>query len=370
MRQCMTYKVVEMILRSAWLMLMCQFCQEQRRSLLRKTSLAIVHVATIDKRQTSWNSNIMEKEAFIQTLDKLSKEIKVVEICTDAHVQIAALLNPERGRYKDLEIHHSLDMWHGAKSLAKKISAAAKIKGQSILLNWLKDIVNHFWWCCKTATTIEQFLAHWVGILHHVCNVHTWAMGNCQHDHLDDQQGKQWIEKDSRSHKALVEIVLNKRWQKDVHKYLHFRSTALLESFQNHILMYASKRQAFSYKVYEARVLLAALDYNFHLNRPAIRNAEGQLIFKRKYNKNARRYSVYSLKSEKGYEYIPVLQSKIINERLARGVGMPRTRSMRDDDPRRLGLVPPIAPPPISELVQIQVSRGLVSELNTATGLQ
>uniref|UniRef100_A0A1A8BJ85 Uncharacterized protein n=1 Tax=Nothobranchius kadleci TaxID=1051664 RepID=A0A1A8BJ85_NOTKA len=92
--------------------------------------------------------------------------------------------------------------------------------------------------------------------------------------------------------------------------------------------------------------------------------------FKRKYNKNARRYSVYSLKSEKGYEYIPVLQSKIINERLARGVGMPRTRSMRDDDPRRLGLVPPIAPPPISELVQIQVSRGLVSELNTATGLQ
>uniref|UniRef100_A0A1A8MYH2 Uncharacterized protein n=1 Tax=Nothobranchius pienaari TaxID=704102 RepID=A0A1A8MYH2_9TELE len=127
--------------------------------------------------------------------------------------------------------------------------------------------------------------------------------------------------------------------------------------------MYASKRQAFSYKVYEARVLLAALDYNFHLNRPAIRNAEGQLIFKRKYNKNARRYSVYSLKSEKGYEYIPVLQSKIINERLARGVGMPRTRSMRDDDPRRLGLVPPIAPPPISELVQIQVSRGLVSEL-------
>ncbi|XP_070404306.1 uncharacterized protein [Nothobranchius furzeri] len=92
--------------------------------------------------------------------------------------------------------------------------------------------------------------------------------------------------------------------------------------------------------------------------------------FKRKYNKNARRYSVYSLKSEKGYEYILVLQSKIINERLARGVGMPRTRSMRDDDPRRLGLVPPIAPPPISELVQIQVSRGLVSELNTATGLQ
>ena len=35
---------------------------------------------------------------------------------------------------------------------------AAKVKGQSILLHWLKDIVNHFWWCCKTADTKDQFL--------------------------------------------------------------------------------------------------------------------------------------------------------------------------------------------------------------------
>lgn len=344
-----------------------QFCSYTTMELESK---AIVHVATIDKRQTMWNSNIMEKEAFIQTVDKLSKEVKVVEICTDAHAQIAALLNPDKGRYKDLGIHHSLDMWHGAKNLAKKISTAAKVKGQSTLLNWLKDIVNHFWWCCKTANTIEQFLAHWVGILHHVCNIHAWELGSCQHDHLGDQQGKPWIERDSRSHKALVGIILNKRWQKDVHKYLRFRSTAHLESFQNHILMYASKRQAFSYQVYEARVLLAALDYNFHRNRPAIRNAEGQPIFKRKYNKNARRYSVYALKSGKGYEYIPELQARVLKARVASGVGMPRTRTIRDDDPRRLGLVPPIPPPPMSQLVQMQVSRGLDSALNVATELQ
>ncbi|KAG1928637.1 hypothetical protein F2P79_023507 [Pimephales promelas] len=190
----------------------------------------IIHVATIDKRQTNWNSNIMEKEGFIQTVDKLTQEIKVVEFCTDAHVQIGALLNPDKGRYKDLKIHHSLDMWHGAKNLCKKI---ATVKGQSILLHWLRDIVNHFWWCCKTAETFEQFLALWIGVVHHVCNNHTWETGSCQHDHLEDTQDKEWIERDSKSHKALVEIVLNKRWQKDVHKYLRFRSTAHLESFQN-----------------------------------------------------------------------------------------------------------------------------------------
>ena len=53
----------------------------------------IIHVATIDKRQTSWNSNIMEKEGFIQTVDKLSREIKLVEICTDAHIQIGVLMS-------------------------------------------------------------------------------------------------------------------------------------------------------------------------------------------------------------------------------------------------------------------------------------
>ncbi|KAF1381217.1 hypothetical protein PFLUV_G00151310 [Perca fluviatilis] len=83
------------------------------------------------------------------------------------------------------------------------------------------------------------------------------------------------------SHKALVDIVFNKRWLKDVHKYLRFRSTADLESFQNHVLMYASKRFAFTPPVYEARVLLAALDYNFHRNRPTSTTSEGKQIFQK-----------------------------------------------------------------------------------------
>ncbi|XP_044034394.1 uncharacterized protein LOC122867536 isoform X2 [Siniperca chuatsi] len=305
----------------------------------------IIHVVTIDKRHTSWNSAVMEKEGFIETVDKLTSEIKLAEICTDAHAQIGALMNPDEGRYKALGIHHSLDMWHGAKNLAKKIAAAAKIRGQSILLIWLKDIVNHFWWCCKTAHTSEQFLALWVGILHHVCDIHTWTMGRCQHGHLEETRGKEWIQRDSKCHQALVDIVLNKRWLKDVHKYLRFRSTADLEVFQNHILMYASKCYAFSPPVYEARVLLAALDYNFHRNRPTMKTAEGKEIFRRLYKKNGRRYSVYALKSEKTYGYISELQARIVKRSITSGVGMPRRRTLRPDDPREFGLVPSIPAP-------------------------
>ncbi|XP_038595376.1 uncharacterized protein LOC119918714 [Micropterus salmoides] len=80
----------------------------------------IIHVATINKQQTSCNSVVMEKEGFIETVDKLTSEIKQEEICTGANAQITALMNPDKGRYKDVGIHHSLDMWHGAKNLVKK----------------------------------------------------------------------------------------------------------------------------------------------------------------------------------------------------------------------------------------------------------
>ncbi len=65
--------------------------------------------------------------------------------------------------------------------------------------------------------------ALWIGVQHHVCNTHTWETGSCHHDHLDDTQSKQWIERDSKYHKTLIAIILNKHWMKDVHKYLRFR---------------------------------------------------------------------------------------------------------------------------------------------------
>lgn len=55
------------------------------------------------------------------------------------------------------------------------------------------------------------------------------------------------------------------------------RSTAELESFNNHILMYASKRFCFTPPVYEARILLAALDYNHHVHRQPKRRPDGSV---------------------------------------------------------------------------------------------
>ncbi|XP_059418694.1 uncharacterized protein LOC132153932 [Carassius carassius] len=305
---------------------------------MENDTLEIISVVTVDKRQTDRRSAMMEKEAFILTIDQLVTEVKLVEICTDAHSQIGALMDP----YK-----------------------AAQVKELSVLLLLLKDIVNHFWWCCKTADSYEEFLTLWAGLLHHVCNELEWAMGSCKHGQLADSE-KQWIQRDSKAHNALVEIILKKGWLKDVHKYLRFRSTADLESYQNHILMYASKRFAFSPPVYEARVLLAALDYNYHRDRPTQKRADGTEMYRRVYKKNAKQYSVYARKTPKSYSYIGELQTLVVRCRLESGSAMPRTRTLRPDDPRRLGLLPPVPPPPTAELVQRQVRRGLGPDLQSS----
>ncbi|KAL0965909.1 hypothetical protein UPYG_G00287680, partial [Umbra pygmaea] len=163
-------------------------------------------------------------------------------------------------------------------------------------------------------TTIVSSLIMWTGLLHHVTNKHTWSLGACLHEPLEDDTNREWIKKESSVHITLIQIVLNKRWLKDVHKYLTFRSTSELESFNNHILMYASKRSSFSPPVYEARTLLAALDYNYHVYRIAKRNSQGAYMYHKIYNKKSRRWNLYTIKSEKTYHYIRDLQSAILEQ--------------------------------------------------------
>ncbi|XDV26163.1 hypothetical protein PO909_029940, partial [Leuciscus waleckii] len=186
---------------------------------IEQESRDIVHIVSLDKRETNRNSVIMEKECFVRTMDALLPEIHISEVVTDAHSQISALLKPD-GKYKQWGLHHSLDIWHAAKNLGKKLRRAGVIKDQSEILPWIKDIVNHFWYCAKQASSVEEF------------------------------------------------------------------------------------------------------------------------------------------KVKKDYSYIPDLQRAIVAKRLQSGVGLPRKQTLRPDEPRRLGLLAPVPPPPTAELVRAHVTRG------------
>ncbi|KAL0964139.1 hypothetical protein UPYG_G00319610 [Umbra pygmaea] len=257
----------------------------------------------VDTIKDFWN----EKRKEIITRLKSRDHVVALDFCPLQH---------GAWKYKDSGVIHSLDMWHGAKNLGKKIIAAGQQRGQAVLLQWAKDICNHFWYCCKMADNYSQFIIMWTGLLHHVTNEHTWSLGACLHEPLEDDTNREWIKKESSVHITLIQIDLNKRWLTDVHKYLTFRSTSELESFNNHIRMYASKRSSFSPPVYEARTLLAALDYNYHVYRTAKRNSQGAYMYHKIYNKKSRRWNLYTIKSEKTYHYIRDLQSAILETRL------------------------------------------------------
>lgn len=56
-----------------------------------------------------------------------------------------------------------------------------------------------------------------------------------------------------------------------------FRSTADLEGFHQHLLMYCSKRFAYTPPVYRARNRFAALDHNMNVDRPVQRSKDGKI---------------------------------------------------------------------------------------------
>ncbi|KAL7399219.1 hypothetical protein ABVT39_021697 [Epinephelus coioides] len=76
---------------------------------------------------------------------------------------------------------------------------------------------------------------------------HEWTRGKCDHGPLDEAtRDKELMVPGSAPHEALQRVMFNRRWLKDVVKYLTFWSTLELESFQNCILMYAGKRHRFA----------------------------------------------------------------------------------------------------------------------------
>lgn len=62
-------------------------------SAMDNDSKQILSIVNMDNMQSQQNSATMEKEAFIQTIDKLKKEMNIEEVCTDAHIQISALFS-------------------------------------------------------------------------------------------------------------------------------------------------------------------------------------------------------------------------------------------------------------------------------------
>ncbi|XP_076084720.1 uncharacterized protein LOC143055456 [Mytilus galloprovincialis] len=336
-----------------------QFCSY---TFMEYNTKKILTIVTMDKRMTEKKSTNLEKACFLKGLRQLlDKNMKVVEVVTDAHIQVESLMKKEFSNIK-----HSFDIWHGAKNLGKKVvKVAQEQKANKPLLEWSRDIVNHFWHCADISTTEQEFIGSWFGIMHHTVNKHQWMIaysdtaGNeCKHGPLSSEREKGWLTGATPPHDALIKIVMDKRFLRKIPYYLNCRSTAELENFQNVILKYASKRHSYGPSTYNARNQLAAIDHNAHCERKVVTNKDGTKRLQRYYSKKGGRWTATEVKTPKQYIYIPELMKHIIMKRLSDAIGMSRRVILDPFDPRRLSAtIAPVPPPPTQDLMAAKISR-------------
>ncbi|XP_033116607.1 uncharacterized protein LOC117116642 [Anneissia japonica] len=180
------------------------------------------------------NSHHLENEGLKRCLNELKDhQVSIHTLATDRHPMVNKTM---REQYR--QINHEFDIWHRAKSLRKKLSAASK--KHKDMQQWEKCVVNHFWWCCETCEgDVTQLLERWQSVLRHIVDVHEWRCATkffkCAHG---EQEPKALLEAGGDAHKALQSIVMEKKFQKDMKLATAFCHTGNLEGFHSMLLKY------------------------------------------------------------------------------------------------------------------------------------
>ena len=163
----------------------------------------------------------------------------------------------------------------------------AKKKDCGEINNWIKSVINHFWWACATCLGDANLLQEkWIGLLYHVRGIHQWQVGGdmktCEHDDFTELKQAEtiWIEANSKMYEALEKIIMDKSLLKDLKYVSHFKHTGQLEVYHSLLNKYCPKRLSFSYPGMIARTQLATLDHNSGLGRKHDSTADGKLKYK------------------------------------------------------------------------------------------
>ena len=232
-------------------------------SLMDEATGNIIDFSLVQVSEVS-SSNAMENEGCQRSLNKvISQNVKIRSFATDRDTTITAEM-----RKKYPSIIHQYDVWHLSKWVTKKLTKKAKKKGNEPLFQWIKCVSNHLWWCSQTCGgSAESLRERWISILNHVVNKHRWKNNKyfhkCGHGRLSRRKERKtkWLEDGSSAYIALEEVVLNKKFLKDIEKLREFHHTGELEVYDSLLLKYVPKRLHFSYKGMVARTQLAVTDH-------------------------------------------------------------------------------------------------------------
>ncbi|ESO90733.1 hypothetical protein LOTGIDRAFT_175811 [Lottia gigantea] len=209
---------------------------------------------------------------------------------------------------------HSLDTWHKAKSIAKRLAETSKKAASKELIPWIRKIINLFWYCCHVSKgSVDRLTRRWFGILYHVTNVHSWVTDRCRHreNEIIDDPSRSWLNKSSTAYKNLRSIITDKYFLGNLKYYTRCRQTWCIENFYSHsLLKYCPKRIGFSFDGYVMRNQLAIIDYNHHTGRPALTNSQDEVCGMPQFSRKTKHWVAYERLVCKSYDYIPDLMSE------------------------------------------------------------
>ncbi|XP_072329201.1 uncharacterized protein [Scyliorhinus torazame] len=294
----------------------------------------ILDVQMIDAREGTRKLRNLEISGFQRALQCLvQNNLDVSEIVTDADPQLLMIM---KSKYPN--VLHQLDLWHGIKAVQEKLNKVVSSSDNKDLQPWINDIIRHFMYCCKYSNgDVNTLMARWRSILHHTVNVHEWQLGDCStaascdHGPLTHKEikDKLWLTAGSPAHHALRRVVYDKWLTSHLNYFVQARVTNELESFSNHIQMYAAKNFTYEYEDYLVRTLLAAIDYNSHVDREYKCNAAGDIVYHKMYSQHKKYWRAVPSKVQKQYCYFEELKEDMV-----------KAISSNDDIqqlPRRLG---------------------------------
>ena len=91
------------------------------------------------------------------------------------------------------------------------------------------------------------------------------------------------------------------------HTHTHTHVHTLVQSFHNLILSYAPKRIGYKHDAYVARVQLAFIDHNYHLDRQQLTTQDGKPVYTRKWGRRTSQWHVVPIPVSKTYSYVPFM---------------------------------------------------------------
>ncbi|XP_067908384.1 uncharacterized protein [Heterodontus francisci] len=293
----------------------------------------ILDVQVIDAREGTRRLRNLEISGFQRAFQCLiQNDLNVSEIVTDADPQLLSMM---RSKYP--KVLHQIDLWHGIKAVYERLNKVTASSANKDLQPWISDIVSHFMYCCRHSNgDANTLMARWRSILHHTVNMHEWQLGDgstaasCEHGPLADKEvkDKKWLIAGSPAHHALREVVYDKWLTSHLNYFVQARVTNELESFHNHIQMYATKNFTYEFEDYQVRALLAAIDYNSHIDREYQRNADGEIVYHRMYSKRRKHWRAVPAKVQKQYYYFEGLREDIMKMKPSKDVVRQQPRGL------------------------------------------